>query len=311
MPERAWGFKSPLRHQRNPCAARKVGCGWSGGVSVCHTVVLAIVWPSRASSPCIRRCPHVGFSLARRTTSWRSSASMGGRPVRRVGGWVQCLAIRWRCHRSRVSGVTIQPWRSWRGSVAAMAPSRVRSSSMSAGRPIWRRSTVFWWRSTMSSRSLDRPERTASRARSIRSRWRMRDTSNQDGGICPGQHPRATFRAGQGVALRLYVRIIVTCQTRRSAFRMMSSRSSKAWMCRSRGGLPINSVVMQRSRRCRSPTNFLPTQRWRQVVPCPIATRSVSAWSDPRRGDSWIRLLGRSRQASSLRGGVVSGGAWC
>ncbi|MFV0316912.1 MAG: type II toxin-antitoxin system PemK/MazF family toxin [Microthrixaceae bacterium] len=41
----------------------------------------------------------------------------------------------------------------------------------------------------------------------------------------------------------------------------------------------------------------------------PIATRSVSAWSDPRHGDAWVGLLGRFRQASSRRGGVVTGSA--
>ncbi len=63
-----------------------------------------------------------------------------------------------------VSGVTIQPPRYGRGSAAAIAPSRVGSSSLSAGRSIWRRNTASWWRSTMISRSLERPERTARRA---------------------------------------------------------------------------------------------------------------------------------------------------
>jgi len=33
---------------------------------------------------------------------------MGGRPVVGVGGWVQWRAIRRRCHRSTVSGLTIR-----------------------------------------------------------------------------------------------------------------------------------------------------------------------------------------------------------
>ena len=39
-------------------------------------------WPSRASSPWIRLCPHLGFSRARRRTSFLIAAAVGGRPVR-------------------------------------------------------------------------------------------------------------------------------------------------------------------------------------------------------------------------------------
>jgi hypothetical protein len=53
----------------------------------------------------------------------------------------------------------------WAGSAAAIAPSRVWSSSLTTGWLVWRRKTVSWWRSTMISRSLERPERTARRAR--------------------------------------------------------------------------------------------------------------------------------------------------
>jgi hypothetical protein len=45
----------------------------------------AIVTPSFASSPWIRRCPHSGFSRARRSTSRLIPARVGGRPgVRRL-----------------------------------------------------------------------------------------------------------------------------------------------------------------------------------------------------------------------------------
>jgi hypothetical protein len=46
----------------------------------------ATVWPSRASSPWILRCPHRLFSVARRTMSWRIAAGVAGRPgvVRRA-----------------------------------------------------------------------------------------------------------------------------------------------------------------------------------------------------------------------------------
>ena len=45
-----------------------------------HTVDAAMVWPSRVSSPWIRRYPQFGFSPASRMTSFRISGSIGGRP---------------------------------------------------------------------------------------------------------------------------------------------------------------------------------------------------------------------------------------
>ena len=86
------------------------------------------------SARCSRsRAADVGFSRAIRSTSWRFSAVVGGRPAGRMG-WVQWRAIRRRCQRSRVSGVTSQPARCDRGKAAATAPSRARSTSASAGR---------------------------------------------------------------------------------------------------------------------------------------------------------------------------------
>jgi hypothetical protein len=41
----------------------------------------AMGWPSRASSPWILRCPHRGFSPAKRSTSFLSAAAVGGRPL--------------------------------------------------------------------------------------------------------------------------------------------------------------------------------------------------------------------------------------
>ena len=58
--------------------------------------------------------------------------------------------------------------------------------------------TAFWWRRTMGTRSLERPDLAARRARLLKSRWGMRNTPNQDGGIKSGQHPRVTFPAAQG-----------------------------------------------------------------------------------------------------------------
>jgi hypothetical protein len=50
---------------------------------ICHTVELAIGWPSLMSSPCTRRCPHVGLSVAMRITSLRIAIAVDGRPGRR------------------------------------------------------------------------------------------------------------------------------------------------------------------------------------------------------------------------------------
>ena len=50
-------------------------------------------------------------------------------------------------------------------------------------------------RRTMISRSLERPDRTATRARAASRRKEMWITSVQDGAIRAGQHPRASFRA--------------------------------------------------------------------------------------------------------------------
>ncbi len=83
---------------------------------------------------------------------------------------VQCRVTRCRCHRSWVSGVTIQSFGIWRGSAAAMAPSRLRPASLSSGRSTCRRDTASWWRRTMISRSCERPDRTARWAMAGRSR---------------------------------------------------------------------------------------------------------------------------------------------
>ncbi len=49
-------------------------------------------------------------------------------------------------------------------------------------RSLWRRNTASWWRRTMISRSLERPERTARRANAAKNKYRMRNTRNKDGG---------------------------------------------------------------------------------------------------------------------------------
>ena len=101
-----------------------------------------------------------------------------GRPGGRCG-WVQCRAMRRRCQRNSVSGVTSHPARLGRASAAAIAPSKLRSASVSSGRSTCRRSTASWWRNTMISRSFERPDRTASRASDARNRYKIRYTRTQ------------------------------------------------------------------------------------------------------------------------------------
>ena len=126
----------------------------------------------------MRRYPQVGFSAARRSASRRSSADVDGRPGGRCG-WVQCRAMRRRCQRNSVSGVTSHPARLGRGSAAAIAASKVRSVSVSSGRSTWRRNTASWWRNTIISRFFERPDRTVSRASDARNRYKIRYTTNQ------------------------------------------------------------------------------------------------------------------------------------
>jgi hypothetical protein len=52
--------------------------------------------------------PQVGFSEARRSTSWRSSGAVDWRPVRRRRGWVHRRVTKSRGHRKTVSRVTIR-----------------------------------------------------------------------------------------------------------------------------------------------------------------------------------------------------------
>ena len=67
-----------------------------------------------------------------------------------------------------------------RGKAVATAPSRARSSSASADRWFCRRRTASGWRSTMISRSFERPERTAKRANDPSNRYRTRHMEPQD-----------------------------------------------------------------------------------------------------------------------------------
>ena len=172
------------RRNCDQVTSERVGAGSIPALlRICQTVDAARRWPSPASSPWMRRYPQVGFSAARRSASRRSSAEVDGRPGGRCG-WVQCPGVTMRrrasrCQRSSVSGVTSHPVRLGRGSAAAIAPSKLRSASVSSGRSIWRRSTASWWRNTMISRSFERPERTVSRASDARNRYKIRYTRIQ------------------------------------------------------------------------------------------------------------------------------------
>ena len=168
------------RRNCDQVTSERVGAGSVPALlRICQTVDAARRWPSPLSSPWMRRYPQVGFSAARRSASRRSSAAVGGRPGGRCG-WVQCPAMRRRCQRNSVSGVTSHPARLGRASAAAIAASKLRSASVSSGRSTCRRSTASWWRNTMISRSFERLERTVSRASDARNRYKIRYTRNQD-----------------------------------------------------------------------------------------------------------------------------------
>lgn len=85
-----------------------------------HTVDGATVTPSFTSSPWIRRCPHIGFSLARRMTTRAMPVlvGVGGRPgLRRLLVSYFPAASR-RCQASSVAGV--------RGKGLSPAPARYK-----------------------------------------------------------------------------------------------------------------------------------------------------------------------------------------
>jgi hypothetical protein len=68
---------------RNSCQVGPLRRGAGSMPAACRmfqTVDAAMVWPSRASSPWILRCPHRLFSVASRRTSWRIAMGVAGRP---------------------------------------------------------------------------------------------------------------------------------------------------------------------------------------------------------------------------------------
>ena len=133
---------------------------------ISHTVDGATVTPSLISSPWIRRCPHRGFSRARRTTRRAMLGTVGGRPGLRRLLVSYLLPASLRCQARSVAGVTgkISVQR-LRGRSRASAASHTRSAGSYRTRLACRRSTAFSCRSTSSSASLARSPRNTRTAR--------------------------------------------------------------------------------------------------------------------------------------------------
>ena len=73
---------------------------------ISQTVDGATVTPSLVSSPWIRRCPHSGFSCARRTMSRATPGTVGGRPGLRRLLVAYFFTASLRCQARSVAGVT-------------------------------------------------------------------------------------------------------------------------------------------------------------------------------------------------------------
>ena len=133
---------------------------------ISHTVDGTTVTPSFVSSPWIRRCPHSGFSFARRTTRRAMPGAVGGRPGLRRLVVPYFLAASLRCQASSVAGrhgkTSAQRLR---GISRASAASQTRSADSYRTRPACRRSTAFSCRSTSSSASSARSPRNTRTAR--------------------------------------------------------------------------------------------------------------------------------------------------
>jgi len=146
---RAW-----TRRKARQDVSRPRGAGRYGRARrIRRTVASLIRQPSRVSSPCTRRYPHAGFSLASRSTRSRTSWLTAGRP-----GWlgyVHLRVTRRLCQASSVPGVTRRLPRSAAGSSRASAARTARSAQSGFGWATWRRSTITSWRSTRISTSFE------------------------------------------------------------------------------------------------------------------------------------------------------------
>jgi len=114
----------------------------------------------------MRRCPHSGFSLARRTTRRAMPGLVGGRPDLRRLLMLYFFAASLRCQASSVVGVTGKTSaQRLRGTSRASAANQARSADSYRTRPACRRSTAFSCRSTSSSASFARSLRNTRTAR--------------------------------------------------------------------------------------------------------------------------------------------------
>jgi hypothetical protein len=169
-------------------------------LSTNHTVLGAMAYPSRVSSPWMRRYPQVGFSAASRRINRRSSGGVAGR---RGGRWglVQCRLSSCRCQRSNVSGVTNRWRRRCLGSSRVSAESTARSGQAGRGRVTCRRSTATSCRSMRISACLDACPRASSASQLVS--WQKIRSSSRN--VMTGDHRGPRHRceaAGQRLRIR-------------------------------------------------------------------------------------------------------------
>jgi hypothetical protein len=138
--------------------------------SISQTVDGATVTPSLVSSPWIRRYPHSGFSLPRRTTRRATLGTVGGRPGLRRLLVSYFFAASLRCQDRSVAGQTGKTSaQRLRGMSRASAANHTRSAGSYRTRPTCPRSTAFSCRSTSNSASFARsPRHTRTTTPSIR-----------------------------------------------------------------------------------------------------------------------------------------------
>ncbi len=94
------------RNCRQVGPARRGAGSMPAARKISQTVDGATVTPSLVSSPWIRRCPHSGFSCARRTMSRATPGTVGGRPGLRRVLVSYFVAASLRCQARSVAGVT-------------------------------------------------------------------------------------------------------------------------------------------------------------------------------------------------------------
>ena len=121
----AWACKNC----RQVGPARRGAGSMPAARKISQTVDGATVTPSFISSPWIRRCPHSGFSFARRTMSRATPGTVGGRPGLRRLLVSYLFAASLRCQARSVAGVTGKTSaQRLRGMSRASAASQTRSA---------------------------------------------------------------------------------------------------------------------------------------------------------------------------------------